>query len=98
MPKQVDRHPGAAVDIGGQTRYVVYVRIGEPARKHRIADDDIWHAIRNPITAFEAGDLTMIIGAASNGALLEVGILGEDSDDPVIIHAMPLRRSYYKYL
>jgi hypothetical protein len=54
-----------------KTRYLVYVRIGEPARKHGIADQDILHAVRNAVTGFERGELTMIIGAARNGTLLE---------------------------
>ncbi len=34
-------------------------------------------------------DLTMLIGPASDGALLEIGVLDLEGDDPVIIHAMP---------
>jgi len=74
------------------------MRIAEPARKHGIQDADIRHAVRNIMANFETDEITMIIGAARNGALLEVAVINEDSDDPVIIHAMPLRRSYYKYL
>jgi len=33
-------------------------------------------------------DLTMLIGAASNGALLEIGVLDIGGDDPVVIHAI----------
>ena len=36
-------------------------------------------------------DLTMLIGPASDGALLEIGVLAIDGDDPVAGHAMPLR-------
>ncbi len=43
-------------------------------------------------------DLTMLIGPASDGALLEVGILDIDGDDPVVIHAQPLRRKFYEFL
>jgi hypothetical protein len=81
-----------------KTRYLVYVRIGEPAHKHGIPDADIWHAVRNAITGFELGELTMIIGASRDGTLLEIGILGESGDDPWIVHAMPLRSGYRKYL
>jgi hypothetical protein len=35
-------------------------------------------------------DLTMLIGAASDGALLEIGAIDVDGDDPVVIHAMSL--------
>ncbi len=43
-------------------------------------------------------DLTMLIGAAINGALLEIGVLDIDGEDPVAIHAMPLRREFYRFL
>lgn len=43
-------------------------------------------------------ELTMLIGPATDGSLLEVGALGLDGDDPVLIHAMPLRRKFYRFL
>ncbi len=43
-------------------------------------------------------DLTMLIGPATDGALLEIGILDIDGDDPVVIHAMALRRKFYRFL
>ena len=39
-------------------------------------------------------DFTMRVGPAHNGDLLEVGVLGIDTDDPVIIHAMRARPQY----
>jgi hypothetical protein len=36
----------------------------------------------------------MRVGPAQNGSLLEVGVLGIDTDDPVIVHAMPCRPRY----
>jgi hypothetical protein len=68
------------------------MRIGDPARKHGVADADIWHAIRNMMRRVVLDDdLTMLIGPASDGALLEVGILDIEGDDPVVFHAQPLR-------
>jgi hypothetical protein len=43
-------------------------------------------------------DLTMLIGPASDGALLEIGALDIDGDDPVVINAMPLRQKFYRFL
>jgi hypothetical protein len=43
-------------------------------------------------------DLTMLIGPARDGAPLELGVLGLDSDDPLIIHALPLRAKFYRFL
>ncbi|TML60345.1 MAG: hypothetical protein E6G10_28930 [Actinobacteria bacterium] len=71
------------------------MRIAEPARKHGIADEDIRHAVRNAIAQWQLDDdLTMRVGPARDGDLLEVGVLGIDTDDPVIVHAMPARPQY----
>jgi hypothetical protein len=71
------------------------VRIAQTARKHDIADDDMLHAVRNPIAQWHLDDdFTMRAGPARDGDLLEVGILGIDTDDPVIVHAMGARPQY----
>ena len=75
------------------------MRIGEPARKHGVRDVDILHAVRNSMRWVAVDDdLTMLIGAATNGALLEIGVLDIEGDDPVAIHAMPLRRKFHRFL
>jgi hypothetical protein len=75
------------------------VRIGEPARKHGVADADIWHAVRNAMRrVLMDEDLTMLIGPATDGALIEVGVLDIDGDDAVVIHAQPLRHKFHKLL
>jgi hypothetical protein len=43
-------------------------------------------------------ELTMLIGAARDGSLLEVGVLGIDGDDPVVVHAMALRPKFHTFL
>jgi hypothetical protein len=70
------------------------VRIGEPARRHGIADEDIEHAVRNAIRQHIESEFAILIGPASDGALLEIGILGIESDDAVVIHAMPARPKF----
>lgn len=40
----------------------------------------------------------MLLGPSTSGALLESEVLGLDSDDPVIIHAMPLRPTFHRFL
>lgn len=71
------------------------MRIGEPARKHGISDSDIRHAVRNAMWRVPIDDdLVMLSGPAADGALLEIGVLGIDGDDPVVIHAMPLRPKF----
>lgn len=75
------------------------MRIGEPARKHGVPDADIQHAVRAAVRQVVMDDdLTMLIGPASDGALLEIGVLGIDGNDPVVIHAMPLRPKFYRFL
>jgi hypothetical protein len=39
-----------------------------------------------------------VVAPARDGAPLELGVLGFDSDDPVIIHALPLRAKFYRFL
>ncbi len=39
----------------------------------------------------------MIPGSATDGVLLEVGVLDLDGDDPVIIHALPIRTKFYRF-
>jgi hypothetical protein len=88
-----------ALSVTRQTRYIVYVRIGEPACKHGVPEEDIWHAVRNALRKVTMDDdLAMLIGPARDGSLLEVGVLDIDGDDPVVIHAMPLRSKFYPFL
>jgi hypothetical protein len=71
------------------------VRIAPTARKHGIADEDMSHAVRNPIAQWQLDDdLAMRVGPARDRDLLEVGVLGIDTDDPVIVHAMRARPQY----
>lgn len=75
------------------------MRIGKPARKHGILDEDILHAIDNMAhTISESDELILVIGPARSGAPLELGILGPASDDPVVIHAMRLRPKFQRFL
>jgi len=71
------------------------VRIAETTRKHGVADEDMLHAVRNTIAQWRLDDdFTMRVRPACDGNLLEVGVLGIDTDDPVIVHAMPCRPQY----
>lgn len=75
------------------------MRIGEPARRHGVGDADIWHAVRWAIRRVVLEEqLTMLIGPAANGALLEIGILDLHGEDAVVIHAMPLRPKFHRFL
>ncbi len=75
------------------------MRIGAPARNHGVADEDMRHAIRSAVRRRAMGEnLTMLIGPAANGSMLEIGVLDLDGDDPVVIHAMALRPKFYRFL
>ncbi len=64
-----------------------------------MADDDIWHALRNATRKIDMDeDLTMLIGPAQDGTPLEIGVLDTSGDDPVIIHAMRLRPRFYPFI
>jgi hypothetical protein len=73
--------------------------VGDPARKHGVDDPDISHATRNAMRRVAVDDdLVMLIGPARDGRLLEIGVLDIDGDDPVAIHAQPLRAKFHRFL
>ena len=71
------------------------MRVAQAARKHGVADEDMLHAVSNPIAQWRLDDdFMMRVGPARDGDLLEVGVLGVDTDDAVIVHAMRARPQY----
>lgn len=73
------------------------MRITDTARKRGITDASIRHAIRNYVRVYEdqgALGLTMFVGPAENGAMLEIGVY-EDDEEARIVHAMPARSKYW---
>jgi len=78
-----------------QTTYIVLMRIGEPARRHGLADEEMQHAVRNALRRTDMDEgLTMFIGPARDGTR----VLDFEGDDPVILHAMRLRSKFYPLL
>ncbi len=73
------------------------MEIADNARKHGVDDLDIEHAVRNAIRVLNQGDRDLYIGGDRAGRLLEVVVL-DDDEQPVAIHAMPLRRKFYEHL
>jgi hypothetical protein len=65
------------------------------ARKHRVSDDDILHAYRQPVRVLELDDLVMLIGPSRAGQLLEIGVSRANGID-FIIHAMPARPKFIR--
>jgi hypothetical protein len=69
------------------------------ARKHGVAEEDIWHAVRTALRKIDMDDdLTMLIGPARDGTPLELGVLDISGEDPVIVHAIRLRPKFYPFL
>jgi hypothetical protein len=63
----------------------------ESARRHGVSDDDMLHAYRNSIRVWQQDDdFRMIVGPASDGTLLEIGVT-ERFDMETIVHAMLVR-------
>ena len=70
--------------------------LARSALRHGLSEDEILHAYRNPIRAWDLGDgLTMLIGASTGTAILEVGFVqGETAT--VIVHAMRARPKFLR--
>jgi len=73
------------------------VEIADNARKHGVAASDMEHAVRNAIRVIDQGDRDLYIEADRSSRLLEVVVLDDDGQ-PVVIHAMVLRRKFYDQL
>jgi hypothetical protein len=79
---------------GGKVTWLRVPDIAPSARKHGIADDDMRHALRNPLGVADLDDgLTMFIGPARDGTLVEVGV-ADTGSGPVIVHAMRARPKF----
>lgn len=72
------------------------VIVAPSALKHGMPREEILHAFRHPIKSWDLGDgFTMIIGAAPDAALMEVGIVAGDHAW-VIVHAMRARAKFLR--
>jgi hypothetical protein len=75
------------------------VEIADSARKHGVRNEDMLHAIRNPVRVVPGEGRDLVIGADPSGRLLEVVVLDDDPDEePIVIHAMPLRPKFHRFL
>lgn len=67
--------------------------IAQSALKHGLTEDEVLHAYRNPLRAWDLGDgFTMLIGANRAAIILEIGWI-QGSTAVVIVHAMRARDS-----
>jgi hypothetical protein len=75
------------------------VEIHPSARKHRIADEDIRHAVDNAMSIDDQDDDTRLyLGPARSADLLEVVTIVRANDSELAIHAMPMRAKYRRLL
>jgi hypothetical protein len=64
-----------------------------------VTEQDVLHATRNIIRVIEEqpGNRTLYIAADSTARFLEIAIKDDDGE-PEVIHAMPLRKNFHRYL
>jgi hypothetical protein len=79
------------------------VEIHPAARRHGVRDDDIRHAAALPVVVADIdpdadAPKLFVIGPNTAGNLLELVMLILVDDRLLVIHAMPLRRTYYDLL
>jgi hypothetical protein len=75
------------------------VEIHPSARKHGVADEEIYHAIAHAMAIDTQDDDTRLyLGPARNAQLLEIVTLARDDGSELVIHAMPMRPKYRRLL
>jgi hypothetical protein len=75
------------------------MEIHPAARRHRIADEDIEHAVANAMAIDDQDDETRLyLGPARNADLLEVVTILRDDGSEIAIHAMKMRPGYRRLL
>ncbi len=75
--------------------------IHESARKHGIDEVDIRHAVNHALAFEDVGEdpeRWLVIGPDRASNLLEVVVLVTAAGDQLVIHAMPLRPKYRRFL
>ncbi len=77
---------------------MVGIEIAISAHKHGVMIEQILAVISVPFRLVRIGDdRVLFIGADPSGQLLEVICL-DPQESPLVIHAMPLRSKFAKYL
>ncbi|WP_420110507.1 hypothetical protein [Pseudactinotalea sp.] len=66
------------------------------ALKHGLREEEILHAYRNPVRAWDLGDgFAMVVGATAAALLVEVGYI-QGHGGLVIVHAMRARERFMR--
>lgn len=75
------------------------MEIHASARRHRIADEDIAHAVTNAMAIEDQDDDTRLyLGPGRDAQLLEVVTIVRDDESELAIHAMRMRPKYQRLL
>ena len=72
------------------------MEIYESARRHGIDDEDIRHGVAHALVVAddEEEGRVLYLGPDRAGNLLEIVAVLRDDDSEIVIHAMPMRRTY----
>jgi hypothetical protein len=71
------------------------VWILESAHAHGVSDEDIRHAVTNAIRLHDLDEgMVMVVGPSTSAAMIEVGVVTSEDDEPIVVHAMPARAKF----
>ena len=72
------------------------MEIYESARRHGIDDEDIRHGVAHALVVADEEEEARVLylGPDRAGNLLEIVAVLRDDDSEIVIHAMPMRRTY----
>ncbi len=78
------------------------MEIHRSARRHRVSDDDITHAMAHALVSYPIDDdkpaRELLLGFDTAGRLLEIVVLLLDDGTELVIHAMKARPQYFDLL
>jgi hypothetical protein len=79
------------------------VEIHESAHRHGFTDEDVLHAVEHPVAVVDFDPdsnppKVLVIGPDRAGNMLEVIILLFNDDRILAVHAMTLRKKFYRLL
>ena len=79
------------------------MEIHKSAHRHGFTDEDVLHAVEHPVVVvdFDPGSnppKVLVIGPDRAGNMLEVIILLFNDDRSLAVHAMTLRKKFYRLL
>lgn len=79
------------------------MEIHESARRHGVGDEDVRHAVEHTVAVVDVDPdsdppRVLVVGPDRAGNMLEVIVLLLAEDEQLAIHAMSLRKRYFRLL